>query len=633
MISFLNRIPDWVLYLGISILVFILTFPVFEPDYNVGLDASFSWAINYLFANDYQQALSLFYTYGVFGFIKKPIALSYNFEIALLFYSLVKITAIYHLFKLFFQETKGFVFLLIILISAIVNLDLILTLFVILNLFKFIQSNKVVFLLIPIGLTSLVLFIKPSIFFSCIGLIGGSIIFQAINKGQIKNVGIYLILILATFIIFSFIIASDGFYFLKYIIRVYYITTGYTDALTLFPDNNCLYLSLFFICLGGSYIFLKEKVQKQMFLLLLIPLWGAWKYGMIREDFAHYKYLIDTSIIVFGILVLFENKLKERTIIIILGVVAIFSLISNIKNIDKENRHYKISLNGIHNVSPWIFTFDNNKEQFIKKSEENISQKILPQKIKEKINGRTLDVFPWELTYIPANQLNWKPRNSLQSLFLSKKHEEIASKELNRTNGPELILFHWKKDSMNGSFGCVDYRHLFNDGPNTLYEIFNNYNFTIGDNKVGLFEKNNENNFLPPKTLFSQKVAFNEWIQIPKYKEGYLRVKTNVGYNILGKIKSMLYKGEAFFIEYYLSDNDIRKYRFIPSIAESGLWVSPLFENLQFDIEKSKVKKIRFSTSNDSMIKETIFLEWEEIPMKNNLKTLSSIFQVDKNIN
>jgi len=55
----------------IAIFIYLFTFPAFEPDLAPGLDASYVWGLNWLFANNYTALTQLIYPVGPLALLKK----------------------------------------------------------------------------------------------------------------------------------------------------------------------------------------------------------------------------------------------------------------------------------------------------------------------------------------------------------------------------------------------------------------------------------------------------------------------------------------------------------------------------------------------------------------------------------
>ena len=79
-----NRNGEFVALL-LSLVIYLVTFPRFEPVYGPGLDPSYVWAINYLVNFDYDALTGLIYPIGPLGFLKYAAAYENN-----LFYKLRK---------------------------------------------------------------------------------------------------------------------------------------------------------------------------------------------------------------------------------------------------------------------------------------------------------------------------------------------------------------------------------------------------------------------------------------------------------------------------------------------------------------------------------------------------------------
>lgn len=78
----------------ISILIFIFTFPILELDYATGLDNSYLWGLNMLFAQDYNSLLQLKYPLGPLFILKSPTYEGNNALFFLIFYTVVKLPCI-----------------------------------------------------------------------------------------------------------------------------------------------------------------------------------------------------------------------------------------------------------------------------------------------------------------------------------------------------------------------------------------------------------------------------------------------------------------------------------------------------------------------------------------------------------
>ena len=100
---------------------------------------------------------------------------------------------------------------------------------------------------------------------------------------------------------------------------------------------------------------------------------------------------------------------------------------------------------------------------------ENLEVIKLPNEIKNKVANKSVDIIPWELSLVKANNLNWNPRPIIQSY--SAYTEFLDSK-----NYKNIIEF--PRDNIFYSFYTIDERHPFFDEPKTFFNIFCNYQFS-----------------------------------------------------------------------------------------------------------------------------------------------------------
>jgi len=158
----------------LSIAIFILTFPKFEPDFTMGLDSPYIWALNYLFLNNYEFLKHLIFPIGILGFLKHPVVVGSCVLYAVIFFSLVKLLFIFLMLKLSqAQNLKRGIFntLLVLIAANFMNIDFAIIGCTILLLYIFTQNRKYPSFILAVLLGSLGLFIKSSIGVNSLGVI------------------------------------------------------------------------------------------------------------------------------------------------------------------------------------------------------------------------------------------------------------------------------------------------------------------------------------------------------------------------------------------------------------------------------------------------------------------------------
>ena len=90
---------------GLSLLLFVLTFYHFDPSIETGLDPSYAFGLNYIFAHQIPFGTQVIYTYGPLGFLYFPQDIVNNFFIGVFCVSALRLLFIF-LFAKITKEVK-----------------------------------------------------------------------------------------------------------------------------------------------------------------------------------------------------------------------------------------------------------------------------------------------------------------------------------------------------------------------------------------------------------------------------------------------------------------------------------------------------------------------------------------------
>jgi len=596
-----------------AFVIFLVTFPTFVPDYGTGLDPSYVWAINFLFVYDYSALTELIYPIGPLGFLKYTVALGQNLFVGILVFSIIKTVFLYLLFRLSFL-VKGRItfvsFVIILLISLFSGIDFSLVgSTVVLLLFSLIKPSKKWYFILANLYALFGLCIKSSIGIAAYSSVFTYLVYLVFNKeSNFKKIGILasfslLVLLLGGTLVFE---GLNSFY--SILVGLIHLADGYSSALALFPDNNWWLLSGFVFLVLAFPVFVKKRNAQPAFLILFLPLFAMWKHAMGREDISHIYVLFTFLFVFWGIIFLYAEKLRIWYFI--------FPVLS-IVFIDANNRHvnlhrpFNLNLHGVTNFTEAVINYSEFNDHYKAVSTNNISKSHFDENVRNLIGKDTVDVYPWDLSYIPANGLNWKPRTTLElgaanSQWLSQKNALSFEKD----SGPEFVILHLNTDKWGGTLGSLDGRYLLNDEPLVVLNFLENYKIAQKNKRFLLLQKSISS--IEKNIVKRETVSWNAWVQVPQLKN-LVRVKFLSKPKLLLKLKSFFYKYEAFFIDYRLKDGRVLTYRFIASTAADGLWINPLILNPETDYPEAEVTEIRFRSSNSDLMDPLIDLEWENI--------------------
>ncbi|MBO7652067.1 MAG: hypothetical protein J6S84_05050 [Bacteroidales bacterium] len=592
----------------LALFIYIFTFPAFAPDLAPGLDASYVWGLNWLFANDYSQLSQLIYPIGPLALLKLPAIEGANFIIFLVVYSILKIWFISACFKLAEFHSKNFycAAALIMLASYFAGIDLMIIFLCIILCFFAVKQNSTFKFVVASLLAFLGLFIKTSIGVEALSVLFVAWIMDFYKNRSFKRLFKEAFLVVASALVVGMAVLHDFAILIDYFWGELHLVAGYGGALSLHPDNNWTALIIFISIIVLFPLLSGDKDSKILFFLSLIPLFASWKHSFVREDIQHYQAIV-TFVIVFWSVILLSKTIR-RGFAVACAMLAVMMLYWNMKEVPGY-KGKTVEYCGINNFIGTVCEYNVFAERMTSLTDNALACDKLPDEVVAKIGNYTIDFYPWEHMYAKVNALNWHPRKTIEiGASTSKWLSDVASENFAGKNAVEYVLWHFVKDGF-----TIDGRYPLNDEPNVVYNILQNYNADYyGDNYI-VWKK------LPEGRLISQDVGdvltarFNEWISVPDCGEYIQRIKIESGVNFTGFVKKTFFKDEMYFVDYMTHSGEIFTYRYVPSTAVDGLWINPLVEDFVSGELADKVDKVRFRVSDERCVKGKISVQFETL--------------------
>lgn len=596
-----------------GVLVFVLTFYAMEADYATGLDSSYLWGLNYLFANDYDLLLNMVYPFGPLAFLKIPIALSHNFLLYIIFYYLVTFGFI----SLFFYiaKRKGFsilpTFVLCYLALILIRIDYTIVFLCAMLCFVALRERKLLFFALASLLAATGLCIKSSIGVEAIGVIVVSCLIDFYYNRQWKD---FLLLVLTNLIVFLLVgcIVFKGFVpFFHYLYGVKDLVLGYGDSLALYPHNSWLYICIAGLLVLLSPLTLKDRDARIFLLQVLIPLYSTYKHAFVREDIYHYQQLIFFLLAFWAIMTLMNRKRALPSLVC--GVICVACLYYNAaENIEKPEVITKnLKTQHIKNFYNYTFHLKSTEEYFDSLSRQAIKTDTIPQEWITLVGNSTVDCYPWEHLLAGANHLNWKPRRTLGTA-ISEYTSKVAQEGFDIDKGADFVIWHFSGGDKAKTF---DDKYFLNDEPDVAYTLINNYTCIAQTDNCLLMKRNDDG-----KQKFADRIirksftsSLNQWVDVEYRQNTILRLKTRIHENLAGKLKSMLFKGVAFYIDYQTLDGEVHSFRYTPNLAHEGLWINPFILDPLTENAAERVVRVRLRTNNDRYVRQQLELQFEEL--------------------
>ncbi|NNC95645.1 MAG: hypothetical protein HKN92_08790 [Chitinophagales bacterium] len=554
--------------------------------------------MNYLFVHDYHTLKDLTFPIGVFGFLKIPTTEGNNFLLSLLFYSAIKLFFLYRFIR--FSQSNGrsnFLSVFIAMIAAIfLKIDFLIVAICALQGLILIDRKRWIDLVLMVAIAYIGLTIKSSI-----GIISFSVVATAClyfiyrYRSVKKSVLLIAVTVVVIAILGSLIYGSTQRAFIIFY-EAFKMSSDYSAA-TLHPDNDWNALSICILSILISPFLFRSNRYNTAFIILLPALFLMWKHAMSRQEFGHALFFFQFLFIFWAFMICY-SKVRVSSILF-LAFISIFFFRSNLKQMDSWSKEKIEITKGPNSFVKSVLDYSSYVAFYDSISKSKIQKLELDDEVLKLIGNRSIDIFPWQLAYIPANNLNWRVRQNLQGGGYSKWLDQISANSFSYESGPDFVLLNLSKDKYEGYFGAIDNIHLFHYSPLSAFEILKNYEVIYSSEYFLLMEKRKIASYSEEYTSSDKKeVQWNEWVKVMEDEGQIVKIYGDVKLNAIGKVKQFLYKSDQYFIELMMENGSILEFRIDPSELKRGLWLNPFDRFPQDDRFQEEIKMLRFTTMN-----------------------------------
>lgn len=598
------------IYSLLSVFTLIFTFPALYPIITRGLDSSYVLAINHLVATDFGAFRDLIFTFGPLGFLKYPLPLGSNLEIAIIWIIIVRLTFIGMIFYIghLLNKSKIFIFLLAIVFANILQVDQNIYGIIIFSLILHRMKGNHAFLASAIFLTMAGLFIKINIgfigFLFCASYLLYDLIVHKNYKRSLTIIGISLF----AFIVLFTLLLGNPLNIFSYYANIYPLVTGNSSALSIYPDNNWLYLFIMFLIFFAMPILDRNKDLHFILFIIALAVFAIFKYSFARQENVHAKHFLDFLFLFALVILLYPKKIKIITVLLVFTQIILYYL--NLNYTGTYTMPDKIQLTGVINFKESICEFSTFKAENLKSSDKALRESILPPSFTDEIGSSSIDFFAIELTYFYINDLNYKPRPTLQSgcLYIPPLIDQINADHMYADDAPEYMI--WTSSSKDGLPG-IDGRYLLNSDGEYLNAFLGTYTKVQEDDKRSLW-KHTDSTRLGTGTLIKEEaVGYDQWVEVPLVQRQILKLKFDLGRTFAGLVKSALFKEGEFFIHYQLANGQEIKHKFSRDNGQTGLWIQPYIRHINNQLLGDTVSRIKIThTHRDMFYKDNNDVKW-----------------------
>lgn len=604
----------------------LVLFPFPVSEFTHGIDPPLAWVFNYLVNGHCALGRHIVFPHGPLAYLMYPLPVGPGFWIALIVHILARIFMAYSLLKVATRKPTGY--LALALISSFILLavnDLLLTLIqiIILCYLNFFERRNVWWIIPALVITAFSVYIKA--FVGIMSLLVTLAFAGIMVYRMIIGFESWYRLLLLLIVPFILVAVWMGLYgdlngIWSYMRGMAYLAADNSAAVSVYPENNWWITGS---ALGAGLlliIFNLKNISLGRFTILIGPaLFAAWKYGIAREDYLHTSVLFVFVLFIVLVYTILSGKFRVVNAVLSFVVIALFYFTLRISYYYEP---FTLRINGIQNLASKALNYRHFADTSMLATEKAIEHNKLDKNILDMIGDHTADIYPWDYSYMAANNLNWQPRPVIQSYAsYTKELDQLNACHFASDKAPEFLIWELRKithDIHGGTLESIDGRYLLNDEPETMLALLCNYDLAAVQGGIFpalVYKKRTDALKVSLKEIQVTKTGWNTWIDVPPANSDILRASVDIKRNLAGKIKSFLYKDEAVYIYYLLENGDIRMYRFIPKNASYGLWVNPLIINPENTTVEPKVSKIMFRCSNSDMMKAEVKIKWDQISL------------------
>jgi len=617
-----NGVRDTAFRLLATAFLVILTFPRFDVVSDVGVDNSLAWAFNHFYTTGLQQAAHVVFPHGPLAFIMYPQALGGDLGAALIAEVLILGTFLFSLLSLGAHTDRDrFVWhaLLAAALGAVVQVQMQLVGITAVALVLHWRTSGKGWSGLAVLAALIGLQVRAGVGIMACTLLFSHAVLLIWKRKDWRTVAVTTVGFLVAAIVLRWMLYGDLVGLGTYYAGLFELARASSAATGLYPENNWWALLPAILLFIAIPLLAKDAPVRHLFALFALALFAAWKHGITREDIFHARGLFVFLLFFFGVLLLVWEQPRPFTLLAV-GAVLILSY----RALAATFLYGDLTLSpfGVNRFAEWVWDRPAMTERAIGHSKRNLAQHRLTDSLVQRLQRGTVDVYPWEFSYIPANDLHWKPRPVLQSYasytpWLDQRNADFFRED----QGADRIIWHFVKDRWGGTMGSVDDRYLLNDEPQAILAMLDRYRWSAGTNEVAILERSTEHRLGEARSMGSTTAEWNAWVDVPEAGDNILRAKPTVRGTLYRSVKDFVYKDALYTILYRLADGSTRSYRFVPVWPAEGLWVAPFIQHPENDQIEQRVVAIRFQCSEPAMVYADLTIEWELIPLSANAAT------------
>ncbi|HKA62428.1 MAG TPA: hypothetical protein VKH83_08385 [Methylomirabilota bacterium] len=407
------------------------------------------------------------------------------------------------------------------------------------------------------------------------------------------------------------------------------VGAGYSAAMSFAPERWWIGAVSFLLWFALIVLWVVMRPGSHSYLslgVLAMPLFGAWKHSMVRQDI-HVMILVTFGVFVVAILLTeAASAWGWRLTVPIAGILLVPLSVSwfnaapaqlNAMASLEEVALGPLKLRGVTDLAR-LSDLEAYRETTARDSDSYLSQHRLPASLRKEIGNTSVDVYPWRMFYVMANTLNWTNRPVPSSYgAYTPVLDRLDAAFLESQKRPTHLLWHATNEA---GVKSIDGRYLLWDEPRTIRVIFDFYDLVAAEGRLMVLRARPTPRFGPPQLLETVKTTWDTWIPVPE-SSGVLLASAIAETSLVVPMVRAVFREEPVFLSVRFLSGETVTYRVVRDQMESGVWLSPFavtFEELRSLFQRGggrRVVAIRFTSGRLLSSFSAITVSWTTLPL------------------
>ena len=416
---------------------------------------------------------------------------------------------------------------------------------------------------------------------------------------------------------------------------------GYSSAMSIAPEEWELGVGAFLVwtvLLVAWVASWRARRPLVSLAVLAMPLFVAWKHSIVRQD-VHVKILVLFGLFAMAILLLDAAVLQRwRRAVPVVALLAALLTTSwyslpagTLEWVRKAPRGscpvntladsllQPLRLCGLRRIAEWTDPVAM-RSRLEAETQAELRADLLPASIRSRIGSAAVDVYPWEIAYVPANGLVWANRPMPASFnAYTADLDRLDAAFFASDRRPPYLLSH-SAPSAGAPLWSIDERYLLWDEPRTLLAILDRYDLVEAAPGLFLLQSRSRPRFAGRGPIRQDVVGWNTWLDAPA-TAGVLLAHASIKPRAVARAVRTLFRESPVFVSLRFSSGEVARFRIVPESAAAGFWVSPFayaagdLPRLLAQGEGRTVVAIRFELGRVARLYEPVAVTWSHLAL------------------